>query len=197
MDYYEKIAGHFQGTIETVALSADSLAAPIEQASRLMTDALLADRKIIACGNGPDAALAQLFCSNLLGCVEQERPALPAMVLGSDTASLTAISQGSGAEEIFSRPLRALAQPADVLIAICSSAPANNLIPTLQAARERNMGVVLMSNLQAVELSALLQQEDVELCVESDDSRRSVEIFSMALHSMCMLIEHGLFGGFD
>jgi len=196
MDYYELIAGHFQGTIETVALSADTLASPIEQASQLMTSALLSDRKIIACGNGADSALAQLFSSNLLGCLGQERPALPAMALGCDSASLTAITQDCGPEEIFSRPLRALAQPGDLLLAICSGAPADNLARAVDCARERNMGIVLLSNQQG-DLSTALHQGDVEIPVDCADRHTSVEIFTMTLNSLCMLIERGLFGGFD
>ncbi len=73
MDYYQSIAGSFQQTIELIAMSVDSLAQPIEQGSLRLTEALLSDHKIFACGNGPDAALAQLFVSNLLNHFEHER----------------------------------------------------------------------------------------------------------------------------
>ncbi len=59
MDYYQIISNNFQDTIETIALSVDALAEPVGSASELMVQALLADRKIIACGNGVDATLAQ------------------------------------------------------------------------------------------------------------------------------------------
>ena len=129
MDYYQIIAESFQSTIETIALSVDQLAGPIENGCQLMTQALLEDRKIVACGNGVDAALAQLFTSNLLSRFEHERPALPALTLGGDGASLTAIVQSSGVNDIFSRQVRALGQPGDVLLCISSSTGANNLLP--------------------------------------------------------------------
>jgi len=92
MDYYQIIANNFQATIETIALSVDQLAEPIAQASQLMTQALLEDHKILACGNGADAALAQLFTCNLLNHFARERPALPALTLAGDSASITAIA---------------------------------------------------------------------------------------------------------
>ena len=66
MDYYQIIAERFQGTLESVAMSVDQLAGPIGQASELLTGSLLQDRKIIVCGNGVDAALAQLFTTCLM-----------------------------------------------------------------------------------------------------------------------------------
>ena len=194
MDYYETIASNFQHTIETVALSADALAAPIERSAGLMASALLSDRKIISCGNGPDAALAQLFTSYLLGVYRQERPALPAFTLGADSASLTGITQANGSNDVYSRQLRALAQPGDVVLVISSSEPADNLSRAMQAAHERNAQLVLLSNQASDDLASLVRAEDVEIRVDTDNNTRAVEIYTMAIHSICTLIELGLFG---
>ncbi len=197
MDDYELIAANFQGTIEAVALSADALAGPIERAGRLMTDTLLGDGRIFACGNGADGALAQLFSSNLLGSFGQERPALPVLALGPDSASLTAIAQGCGVEEMYARQLRALAQPGDLLLAICSTNTAQGLARALQTASEGNVRIVLLSNPRAAGLASQLQTGDVDLRVESADHHRTIEIFTMALNSLCTLVDRGLFGAYD
>ena len=76
MDHYERIATHCQDTIESIAMSVDQLAGGLEDAAALMTTALLADGKLIACGNGADAALAQLFVCQLLGRHEQDEVVL-------------------------------------------------------------------------------------------------------------------------
>ena len=91
--------------------------------------------------------------SNLLSRFEHERPALPALALGSDGANLTAIAESSGLNEIFSRQLRALGQAGDVLLCISSSDGANNLLRAVQAAHERNMAVVVLSNVADSELA--------------------------------------------
>ena len=197
MDYYEIIAGNFQNTIETIAMSVDNLALPIERASQLMTGALLADGKIITCGNGVDAALAHLFTSNLLSRFDQERPALPAISLGSDSASLTAIAQHSGINDIFSRQLRALGNAGDVLLCINSGAGATNLLRAIQAAHERNMGVVVMSNDLDNEMGTLIRAEDVELRCAISNPSRTASLHSMAIHCFCELIDHSLFGHYN
>ena len=196
MDYYQIIANNFQNTIETIAMSVDDLAAPIERGSQLMASALLADRKIITCGNGVDATLAQLFASNLLDRFEADRPALPALTLGGDNASITAIAQSSSINDIFSRQLRALGQAGDILLCINSSESAGNLLRAIQAAHERNMGVIVMSNTGEGELGTLIRDEDVELQVRATRRARVVEIHTMAIHSFCELIDHSLFGNY-
>ncbi|MEZ5502646.1 MAG: SIS domain-containing protein [Halioglobus sp.] len=194
MNYYQRIADNFQNTIETIAMSVDDLADKIEQASQMMAAALLADRKIVACGNGVDAALAQLFTCNLLSRFEEDRPALPAVNLTADQASVTAIAQSSGINDIFSRQLRALGQAGDVLLCINSSGRAGNLLRAVQTAQERNMGVIVMSNPRDDELGALIRPEDVELRVCANRQPRTVEMHTMAIHCFCELIEHSLFG---
>lgn len=197
MDSYQTIAGHFQGTVETIVNSVDDLAEPIANASQLLAGALLGDRKIIACGNGADSALAQLFASHLLGRYETERPALPALALGGDCTGASAITHSSGSNDIFSRPLRALGQDGDVLLCINSSTGASNLLRAMQAAHERNMAVVLMSNPLDGELGNLIEPEDVELRVTTDHPGRIVELHTMIIHCFCELIDQSLFGAYS
>ena len=194
MNDYRIIADNFQSTIETIAMSVDSLAGAIERSSQLMATALLADHKIFACGNGVDGALAQLFVCNLLNRFEEDRPALPAFTLGADSSTVTAIANASSFKDVFSRQLRALGQPQDVLLCICSSKGAGNLVHVVQAAHARNMGVILLSNSHDSELGALVQPDDVHLQVSSPRQARIVEIHTMVIHNVCELIDHRLFG---
>ncbi|MDH4039268.1 MAG: SIS domain-containing protein [Gammaproteobacteria bacterium] len=196
MDYYQILSSNFQGTIDTIALSVDELAEPVGRASELMVQALLEDRKIIACGNGVDAALAQLFACNLISRFEHDRPALPALALGGDGACLTAIAHSGGLNDIFSRQLRALGQAGDVMLCISSAGEANNLLRAVQAAHEREMSVVVLSNATDGELGTLLQPEDVEIRIDSLRRPRVVELHAMTLHCLCELIERSIFGSY-
>ena len=54
------------------------LAEPIAHAIEIMVKALLANGKILACGNGGSAADAQHFSAELLNRFERERPGLAA-----------------------------------------------------------------------------------------------------------------------
>ena len=197
MDYYRIIADNFQRTIDTIVMSVDPLAEVIERGGQLMAEALLADRKIIVCGNGVDAALAQLFTCNLLNRFDEDRPALPALTLGADSASVTAIAQSIGISEIFSRQLRALGQAGDVLLCINSSTGTDNLLRAVQIAQERNMGIVMMSNTGDSEIGSLMRPDDVELRVDATQPARIVEIHTMVIHHFCELIDHNLFGTYN
>lgn len=197
MDYYRIIADNFKRTIETIALSVDDLAGKIERGSQLMASALLADRKIVACGNGVDAALAQLFVCNLLDRFEEDRPALPALTLGADLASLTGIARDGSTREIFSRQLRALGHAGDVLLCINSSEGASNLSLAVRTAQERNMGIVVLSNSLDGELGSLMRADDVELRINATRRARIVEMHTMAIHNFCELIDHNLFGTYN
>ncbi len=194
MDYYATIAGHFQSTIETIALSADDLAGPIESASQMMTRALLEDRKIIACGNGADAALAQLFTCNLLSRFEHDRPALPALALTGDGATLTAIGNTAGPNDIFSRQLRAFGQAGDVLLCISSAGADSSLLRAVQAAHERNMEVVALSNSGGTQLGTLIRAEDIDIRVDSERRPHVVEMHALVINCLCELLDLSLFG---
>tara|TARA_R110002049_G_scaffold55813_2_gene154421 strand:+ start:3384 stop:3983 length:600 start_codon:yes stop_codon:yes gene_type:complete len=197
MDYYPIIAQSFQDTMETIAMSVDDLAGVIARGSQLMANALLSDHKIIACGNGVDAALAQLFVCNLLNRFEQDRPALPALSLTIDSASVTAIAQSSALNDIYSRQLRALGQPEDILLCINSGEGASNLLRAVQTAQERSMAVITMTNVKDTMLSAVMRPEDVELKINATRQARVVEVHTMAIHSFCELIDHSLFGSYS
>ena len=73
-----------------------------------MTDCLLADGKILACGNGGSAADAQHFAAELVGRFERERPELPAIALTTDTSLLTAVANDYSFEQVFAKQVRAL-----------------------------------------------------------------------------------------
>tara|TARA_R110002110_G_scaffold91264_2_gene237610 strand:+ start:239181 stop:239780 length:600 start_codon:yes stop_codon:yes gene_type:complete len=197
MSYYDIIAGNFQATIETIALSVDDLAHPIEASAHLMTETLLQDGKILTCGSGVDATLSQLLASQLLGQYEHERPALPALALSADSSSLSNIAHTSGFNETLARPLRALGQPGDVLFCISSGSNANTLLRAVQAAHERNMRVIALSNSGDNQLGTLIRSEDVEIRVSAARQPQVVELHTMIIHCLCELIEHSLFGTYS
>ena len=197
MDHYQFIAERFQDTIETITLSVDDLAGPLAEAADCMVKSLLDDRKIICCGNGVDAALAQLFTCYLVDSLHVDRPALPAMTLGAELAGLTAVAGSNGFDDIFSRQLQALGQPGDVLLCINTAEGEPGLLRAVEAARERNMIVVALTNNRGEALAAVLSQQDITLRVNAPDRARCLEVQAMAVHSLCELIDNQLFGAYE
>lgn len=193
-DDYQLIAANFQQVISTVAMAVDDLAAPIHQAAARMTATLLAEGKIMACGNGADASLSQLLTGTLLGCFEQDRPALPAMALAGDISSVTGIASQQGFNDIYARQVRALGQPGDTLICISSGTVPGSVLRAAQAAHERNMVVVALSNSADLGLAEVLGGNDVAINCSAERRPRVTELHTMVIHLLCELIDHSLFG---
>jgi phosphoheptose isomerase len=196
MSTYEAIATDFQQILELVSVSVDDLVVPLERAVDVCNQALLGEHKILCCGNGPGAAVAQLFSIGLVHRFDQERPALPAVNLGGDGATLTAITSSSS-NEVYSRQVRAVGQAGDALLAVAASDNNGSLIQAIRAAHERDMLVVLLSGGDCKDVSSLILPEDVEIHVNSSSAPRIIEMQTMIVHCLCKLIEHALFGNYS
>src|SRR5690606_19228005 len=104
------------------------------------------------------------FTSILLNGFERERPALPALALTVDDTILSAASDNFSYENIFSKQLKAFAQPGDVLLAISSDANASNIRQSIKLAQARDMNVILLSGGEGDLLRAQLRMTDIEIC---------------------------------
>ena len=196
MSTYEAIAADFQQILELVSVSVDELVEPLERAVEVCNQALLGEHKILCCGNGPGAAVAQLFSVGLVHRFDQERPALPAINLAGDGAALTAITSTSS-NELFSRQVRAVGQAGDALLAVAAGDNNGSIIQAIRAAHEREMLVILLSGGDCKDVSSLILPEDVEIYVNSSSAPRIIEMQTMIVHCLCKLIEHALFGNYS
>src|SRR5215212_5578727 len=136
IDYQKRIREHFAESARLKLDASETLAPDIARAARLLTDCLLADGKILACGNGGSAADAQHFAAELVGRFERERPELPAISLATDTSLLTAVANDYAFEQVFAKQVRALGAKGDVLLAISTSGNSPNVVAAVQAAHE-------------------------------------------------------------
>jgi len=89
--------------------------------------------RLIAFGNGGSATDAQDLAADTL-----ER-GWPAVALGNDAATVTAVGNDVGFESVFARQLIALGGPGDVAVAISTSGGSLNLIAALDQAHRREM----------------------------------------------------------
>ena len=194
MDPLTRMRDHFAESIATKQTSAEALAESIAAGGRIMSDALLADGKILSCGNGGSAADSQHFSSELLNRFEMERPGLPAMALTTDSSTLTSISNDYSYEEIFSKQVRALGKPQDVLLGISTSGNSENVIRAINAAHERGMKVVALSGRDGGRMADLFEEGDVEIRVPATRTARIQEVHLLVIHCLCDLIDTTLLG---
>ena len=195
MDPVARVRDHFVESIATKETAADAIAESIAVAGRVMSDALLADGKILSCGNGGSAADSQHFSSELLNRFEMERPGLPAMALTTDASTVTSISNDYSYDEIFSKQVRALGKPQDVLLGISTSGNSENVIRAISAAHERGMKVVALSGRDGGRMADLFAEGDVEIRVPATRTARIQEVHLLVIHCLCDLIDTTLLGG--
>lgn len=190
----QRVYSLFQRSIEAKMQVGEELAPIIELAAERLVQALLEEKKILVCGNGPSAALAQIFASNLIDRFEKERPSLPAIWLGSNMASYTAIVADAYHNEVYAKPIRALGQAGDILVLLSSSGNAGNLLQAVSAARDRGLDVIALTGRDGGDVSSLLSGDDIELCAQVNSRSRIHEIHLLVLYCLCDLIDNKLFG---
>jgi D-sedoheptulose 7-phosphate isomerase len=194
MDLAERITANFRDSANLKLSAMQELAGPIADAIERMVACLREDGKILSCGNGGSAADAQHFSSELLNRFEAERPGLAAVALTTDTSTLTSIANDYDYEQVFSRQVRALGHPGDVLLAISTSGNSRNVIAALHAAHEAQMTVVALTGRGGGAMLSELAAGDIHICVPSVVTARIQEVHLLTLHCLCDGIDCLLLG---
>ena len=161
----------------------------IQQAGEIMVEALQGGNKIISCGNGGSMSDAMHFAEELTGRFRDNRRALPAMAI-SDPTHLSCTSNDYGYDFVFSRYIEAFGQPGDVLLGISTSGNSPNIIKAAEAARERQMKIVVLTGKDGGKLANM---GDAEIrAPQSRYSDRAQEIHIKVIHSLIHFIEQKL-----
>ena len=194
MDLISRISQHFSDNVQTTLRAVEELAGPIAVAVEMMVGCLMAEGKILACGNGGSAADSQHFAAELMGRFELERPELAAIALTTDSSILTAVGNDYAFEQIFARQVRGLGKHGDVLLAISTSGNSANVIEAIRSAHDRDMRVVALTGKGGGKINELLGPEDVHICVPADRTARIQEVHLLTLHCLCDGIDSVLLG---
>ena len=188
-----RVRGHFLDSIETKRKATEMMSADVVRAIHLLVNALQKDQKVLACGNGGSAADAQHFAAELVGRFERERRELPAIALTTDSSIMTAIGNDYSYEVIFSKQVKALGRPGDVLLGISTSGNSANVIAAIEAAHAKGMSVIAFTGKDGGKIGKLLRDTDVNLCVPADRTARIQETHLLLLHCLCDGIDHLMF----
>ena len=173
---------------------AQSLVRPIEEATQALLACITGGGKVMACGNGASGALAQYMAALMVGGLERARPELPALALGTDAATLTAVARRGEYADVFAAQVRALGSPGDALLLLSTNGNTVNLVRAAQAAHERDISVIALTGRGGGELGRMLRDTDVHVCIPHERTPRIHEAHQLVLHCLCDGLDVQLLG---
>ena len=164
----------------------------IAEAAAAIVDTLRDGHKVLVVGNGGSAAEAQHFACELVGRFKRERSAYAVLALTSDSATLTALGNDYGYEQVFARQVAGLGQPGDLLLAFSTSGESSNVVEAALAARARGLTVVALTGDRP---SKLEQLADLTLRAPAPDTPVVQEVHTLLTHILCGVVEAELAAG--
>jgi len=188
-DKIARVKQHFKASIETKQQAMEALSPSIVNAAEMICRSLDKGGKVLSCGNGGSAGDAQHFSSEMLNRFERERPGLAAIALTTDSSTLTSIANDYDYSRVFSRQVEALGKSNDILLAISTSGNSENVLEAVKAAQAQQLGVVALSGHDGGKLSALLNEQAIEICVPGNSTARVQEVHLLVIHCICDLID--------
>lgn len=151
------------------------------------TGCILRGGNLYFCGNGGSYADACHIAAEFTGRLKLTRKSLPASILGSNPASLTAIANDFDYRHVFSRELSSIAKQEDLLIAISTSGRSPNILECIKVASQLKIDYYLLTS--ACVDSSLLPDPLRIITVPFTETDIVQEVHKSLLHSVCELTE--------
>jgi D-sedoheptulose 7-phosphate isomerase len=176
--------------ISKSVLAIQSLAAcagELEKARYLVKMTAQNGRVVFTLGNGGSAAESNHFVAELVGRFKTSRRPYPAVSLASDAATITAIANDFGYDEVFSRQIRAYAVAGDTVVAFSTSGNSSNVVSAIQQALAMGCNVIAFLGGDGGACEQL--SPTVSVVVKSNDTAAIQEAHLAAIHYICEGLE--------
>lgn len=134
-----KVLRQCQEVIDTKRQFFNENAERIADCCQAMARAFDAGGKLLAFGNGGSSCDAAHMVVECTHPIIERRPALPAIALTTDTATLTAIGNDQDFSLAYVQQLRLLGKPGDIAMGMSTSGKSANVNRALVAAKEMGM----------------------------------------------------------
>lgn len=158
----------------------------VERASQMLSEALLAGNKLLACGNGGSAAEASHLTTEFVCRFDKDRLPYPAISLATQAGDLTAIGNDYSFDDIFARQVQAFGQAGDVLFVFSTSGVSENVYRALVAGKQRGVKTVALLGKTGGKCAGLA---DIEMIVPETITARIQEAHLLLLHTICQRVE--------
>lgn len=149
-------------------------------------EALRKGHKILVCGNGGSAADAQHITAEFMGRYCNERRALPAIALTTDTSIITAISNDYDYDRVFSRQVEGIGQKGDIFWGISTSGESHSVNQAALIAKEKGLTTLASTGHSGGELAKIC---DYSLVIPCETTARIQEMHMLCAHIICQIID--------
>ena len=187
-----KIKSIIQASVDVKGriLADAALLVKIEEVTMLVANAFSNGNKVLFCGNGGSAADAQHLAAEFSGRFYTDRDPLPSEALHCNSSYITAVANDYSFDVVYSRMVKGMGRPGDVLIALSTSGNSVNIIKAVEQARQSGMISVCFTGETGGKLKDVC---DHLINVPSKDTPRIQESHIMIGHIVCELVERRLF----
>ena len=186
----DKIKTQIRHSIETKEGVLQFCVTDIAKSAQLILDSIKSNGKVLWCGNGGSAADAQHLSTELMGgMTNHERKPIPSLALTTDSSFLTAWSNDTDFNSVFSRQIQGLGKPGDVLFAITTSGNSENVIAAVRQAKYKGLSTIVLTGGNGGRIKSI---SDISIIVPSDNTQRIQESHIMIGQIICGLIEERL-----
>lgn len=145
--------------------------------------------KIVLCGNGGSATDALHFAGEIVGRFQRERLAWPALVLNADIATMTAIANDYGYDDVFARQAEAHVSAKDIFIGISTSGDSKNVLHAINVVKEKGTQTAALLGRDGGEIGKVV---DYPIIVSCNITARVQESHIMLIHIICEIVENKL-----
>lgn len=189
----EKIKHSFTESIQIQIAATELLPEQIDIAAQAMVTCLLSGKKVITCGHGRAYAIADILRTSLLNRFHLLRPSLPAIQLTLDgTYGSSMIADGSF-NDLYTAQFDMIANSGDLLIIFAQLEQAEAIYNLINRAIEKDIQLIVLSNIGNDHISGMLSENDIELIIDSSKESRIMEGHLLISNILCELIEHKIF----
>jgi len=170
-------------------LTDDCVATTVAIADRIV-ECLRGGGKVIFFGNGGSSMDAGHLAAELVGRFYRDRPSLAAISLPDATATMTAVGNDYGYDEVFARQVAGLGRVGDVAIGLSTSGNSANVVRGLETARDLRLVAVAVTGAAGGKAADVA---DLALRVPTEDPPRVQEACLHLGHTICELVEDAMF----
>ena len=186
MDLAAFLKSEFAEHADVARKTESALGAAFAGLTAACVKSLRAGGKLMFFGNGGSAADAQHLATELTVRYKQNRAAIAALALTTDTSALTAAGNDLGFERVFARQIEALGKAGDVAVAISTSGKSPNILAALKQAKSMRLITAALGGKGGGDMAGLA---DHLLVVPSDTTARIQEMHIALGQMLCGAIE--------